>query len=404
MRRIALLSLCCCAVSTAAASGAPSFNPDVSLILQGRYVHADEGVGAHLDGFLAADGEHDHGHEALRGFSLSRSELTFSASVDPYFYGFANFAVAEDGIEVEEAWFQTLALGHGLTVKGGRFLSQIGYANQQHSHAWDFADQNLVYRALFGEHLVQDGVQGRWLAPTETFMELGVEAARGQFFPGSEEGGERNGAGTRAAFFRIGGDLGASHSWRTGVSHVSSSPRERASHVEDLDDVEAEVLFSGTSRTWLADVVWKWAPAGNSRDRYLKLQAEYFQRREKGELVCEDNSGDGGLCDDSGDDYRSSQSGFYAQAVYQFMPRWRVGYRYDRLDSGSVDFGANAAALPEPDHDPSRHTVMLDYSPSEFSRLRLQLARDESGHHDEAETVATLQYIVSIGPHGAHKF
>lgn len=406
MRRIALLGACCCAFSTAgAAAGAGSFNPDISLILQGRYVQADEGVGAHLDGFLTAAGdeEHDHAHETLRGFSLDHSELTFSASIDPYFYGFANLAVAEDGLELEEVWFQTLALGNGLTVKGGRFLSQVGYANEQHSHAWDFADQNLVYRALFGEHLVQDGVQARWLAPTETFMELGVEAARGQFFPGSEEGGDRNGAGTRAAFFRVGSDLGVSQSWRAGVSHVASSPRERASHLEDLADVEAEALFSGDSRTWLVDAVWKWAPGGNARDRNLKLQAEYFRRREKGELVCEDNAGEGGVCEGSGDAYRSTQSGFYAQAVYQFMPRWRIGYRYERLDSGSVDFGANADALPAPDHDPSRHTAMLDYSPSEFSRLRLQLARDRTGH-DEAETVAVLQYIMSIGPHGAHKF
>lgn len=400
MRSIMMLVSGCCMVSAAWATGGNSFNPDISLILQGRYVQADAHAEEHsISGFLG--GGHSHGSE--RGFSLDHSELILAANIDPYWFGFASIALEEDGIEIEEAWFQSLALGHGLTVKGGRFLSQVGYINEQHPHAWDFADQNLAYQVLFGEHLIQDGLQARWLAPTATFMEFGVEAARGQFFPGSEERGERGGAGTRAAFFRVGDDFGVSHSWRTGISFIGSSPRERESHLHDASDTEAEVFFSGRSRTLLADVVWKWAPDGNASVRNLKLQAEYFRRKESGDLTCEDNAADGGVCDDTTDDYRATQSGFYAQAVFQFMPRWRIGYRYDRLDPGSVDFGANAALLEAEDHHPTRHTLMLDYSPTEFSRLRLQTARDRSTEHS-TETVTVLQYIMSIGAHGAHKF
>ena len=73
-----------------------------------------------------------------------------------------------------------------------------------------------MYQALFGEHLLQDGVQLKWLAPTETFLAFGVEAARGQFFPGSEAGGNRNSPGAWAAFAKVGGDFSASHSWRAG--------------------------------------------------------------------------------------------------------------------------------------------------------------------------------------------
>ena len=39
------------------------------------------------------------------------------------------------------------------------------------------------------------------------------------------------------------------------------------------------------------------------------------------------------------DSYRSSQSGWYLQAVYQFTPRWRAGLRYDALDSGTPAIG-----------------------------------------------------------------
>ena len=55
-------------------------------------------------------------------------------------------------IELEEAFFETLSLGGGFTIRGGRFYSAVGYLNQIHEHAWDFKDAPLVYRALFGQY------------------------------------------------------------------------------------------------------------------------------------------------------------------------------------------------------------------------------------------------------------
>jgi hypothetical protein len=46
---------------------------------------------------------------------------------------------------------------------------------------------------------------------------------------------------------------------------------------------------------------------------------------------------------------------------------------------------------------------MVDWSPSEFSRLRLQFARDRS-QPGLADNQVFLQYIMSLGAHGAHKF
>src|SRR5690606_20181817 len=120
---------------TEVASPATSFNPDVSLILQGRYAHLDDIEHRAISGFLPAG--HDHG--LPRGFSLDHTELVMSASVDPYFNGYFNLALVDDEVEIEEAWFQTTALGNGVTLKGGRFLSGLGYQNVQHPHAWDFA-------------------------------------------------------------------------------------------------------------------------------------------------------------------------------------------------------------------------------------------------------------------------
>lgn len=381
------------AAAPAGAISSPSlFNPDISLILQGRYHHA-KGDGQ-ITGFLPAGHEHGGG----RGFSLDHTELTLSASIDPYFRGFANFAVADGEVETEEAWAQTTALGRGVTLKAGRYLSGIGYINEQHPHAWDFANQNLAYAAMLGEHYIQDGVQLKWLAPTPLFLEFGLEAGQGANW------GDRNALGSKAAYVHLGDDLGDSHSWRAGLSYLRTKADGREGHWNDDNGVEAETTFSGVSKYWIADFVWKWAPGGNPKYQNFKFQAEYLKRNESGNLACANNTADGGACTGLTDAYRAKQSGWYAQGVYQFQPRWRVGYRYDRLSVGTVDFGPGfAGVLSKPDYTPNRHSLMLDYNPSEFSRLRLQLARDK-GEQGLTDNQVTLQYIYSLGPHGAHKF
>jgi hypothetical protein len=85
------------------------------------------------------------------------------------------------------------------------------------------------------------------------------------------------------------------------------------------------------------------------------------------------------------------------------MPYWRVGLRYDRLDPGHADYGANAAFLATPSFNPQRTSVMFDYTPSEFSRIRLQLAQDKS-RAGVTDNELFLQYILILGAHGAHRY
>jgi hypothetical protein len=93
------------------------------------------------------------------------------------------------------------------------------------------------------------------------------------------------------------------------------------------------------------------------------------------------------------------------------MPQWRVGYRHDRLNFGSVNngivlnrLGPSAADFPVlTPHDPTRNTLMLDWSPTEFSRVRLQFAQDKS-RFGATDNQVFVQYIHSLGAHGAHKF
>jgi hypothetical protein len=386
-----------------------AFNPAVSLILQGTYSRSSQDPNTYqITGFMPSGGEVG---PPRRSFGLGETELTFSASIDPYFRGVAIAALTpENEVEVEEAYFQTLALPQGFTLKGGRFLSGIGYQNEIHQHAWDFQDAPLVYKAFLGGRLRQDGVQLRWVAPTPIFVELGAEFSSGDQFPGTDR--NKNGVGGSSLFGHVGGDIGASYAWRAGLSYLRTKAQDRA--YDDLDSRGTTVTnsFTGSARMWVADAVLKWAPGGNATRTNFKLQGEYFRFKQDGSLTYDDS---GQAAPQFGapftDTFMSEQSGWYAQGVWQFMPRWRVGYRYDRVRHGTINNGIVGNGLGPTaadfsllaNHNPSRSSVMLDFSPTEFSRLRLQLARDES-RLGVTDNQLLLQYIHSLGPHGAHKF
>jgi hypothetical protein len=216
----------------------------------------------------------------------------------------------------------------------------------------------------------------KWVTPLDHFVELGAEAGNGDGFPGTPR--NKNGAGSGAVYVHTGGDIGLSHNWRAGVSYLATRAENREQRFIDAAGDEALGAFTGKSRVAIADFVWKYAPNGNPRVTNFKLQGEYIRRTEKGAL--------------NALDYDTRQSGWYLQGVYQFMPLWRVGARYDRLDAG-----ADAQFAPK------RSSVMVDWSPSEFSRVRMQFAQSKTLPGITGNEWF-LQYILSLGAHGAHKY
>ena len=385
-------------------SSEAAFNPAVSLILNGTYANLSRDPARfQITGFVPTLGEVGPGN---RGFSLGESELALSANVDHTVRGILIASLQpNDRIGVEEGYVQTLGLSNGITLKAGRFFSSVGYLNEIHAHAWDFTDAPLANKVFLGNQLADDGLQLKWLAPTDTYFELGAEFGRGRTFPASNR--DRNGAGASNLFTRAGGDLGASTAWRVGLSNLRTTALNRA--YNDLDSTGTQVNnnFNGGSRLWALDGVLKWSPNGNATDKNLKLQGEYFRRSEDGQLSYDTANASLGARTGT---LRSAQSGWYAQSVYQFMPMWRVGYRYDRLNSGTVKLGlVDGGALRAADfpvfapYNATRNTLMFDYNPSEFSRLRLQFASDKS-RLGVTDNQVFLQYIVSLGAHGAHRF
>ncbi|PHS72032.1 MAG: hypothetical protein COB22_06355 [Cycloclasticus sp.] len=382
-------------------SGQNNFNPAISVILDGRYANFDNDPEDYeLPGF-ALGPESGLGE---KGFSVGHTELVISANIDDKFYGKLTLAVAEhEGateVELEEAFIQTLGLGNGLTIKGGRFFSEIGYLNKQHAHAWDFADAPLIYRGLFGNQLIGDGLQINYIAPTDTFLQLGAELLSGGRFPA---GGTTSGIGAWTAFADIGGDIGIEHSWQLGLSHWQANNiegRETGGHDAHGDGAAETPSFSGDSKINALDFVYKWAPNGNPKSQSFKFQAEYFDRKETGDV---DMLVDGTPVETTS--YDGHQKGWYVQTIYKFKPQWRVGLRYDQLNSNNTGSDTDVlgeAGLDNEGHTPKRVSLALDWFPSEFSRVRLQFNRDDS--YENSDNQLFLQYTMSLGSHGAHQF
>ncbi len=372
------------APAPATPQSANAFNPGIGLVMNGRFQHFSRPASEQaIPGFSIGE----EGGKGDEGLSLGESELGISANIDDKFYGqFTGSFVSDggaDGIEIEEAFIQTLDLPGGLGLRAGRFLSGIGYLNSFHTHADDFADRPLPYRAMLNNAYKDDGVEVRWLAPTDLFVELGGELLAGDHYPAG--GRAHNGVGAWAAFAHVGGDWDESNSWKAGLSYLDTEARDRESGDGDL--------FTGHSHLWIADAVWKWAPGGNPYERNFKLQGELFMRSESGAFTPDGGTPAG---------YSTDQNGWYLQGVYQFMPRWRFGLRIAGLEADDPGPALAGSSLDTLGHDPRHYSAMLDWSNSEFSRLRLQYNRDES--RPLADSQIILQYVVALGAHGAHQF
>jgi hypothetical protein len=370
---------------------------DISLILSGTYGRFSQDPNAYrIQGFQPAGDELAPGK---RGFSLGESELSISASIDPRFSGRLTLALSpENEVGVEEAYFQNSGTLKGVNIKAGRVLSGLGYLNSQHAHTWDFVDAPLVYKGMFGGQYRTDGVQAKWLLPVSKFVEMGIEAGNGGSYPGTDR--NRNGIGSVAMFAHAGDDLGDSASWRLGVSHLRTRAAARG-YTDAINQVNN--AFDGRSKMWILDGVFKWAPGGNASRTNLKLQGEYFRRQERGDITYDVDTTAQVL------PFSSTQSGAYLQGVYQFMPGWRVGVRHDRLSTVSPAISFGGSGLSNVDFPslegfrPTRNSLMLDYAPSEFSRFRLQFAQDKT-RPGVSDKQILLQYVMSLGAHGAHSY
>jgi hypothetical protein len=358
-----------------------AFNPAIAVILNGDYAHhsinPDHYVRA---GFPVVEGA------APQGLSLGESEVSFAANVDDKFYGQFTISYDDDNgkvnTNIEEAYIDTLALPAGFSARAGRFFSNIGYLNSHHAHTDNFVDRPLAYQAFLADQYGDDGAQLRWVAPLDLFLELGGEVFRGENFPTA--GANHSGVGAHTLFAHAGGDVGTENSWLAGVSMLKANT------------TGADDGFSGDNTLYVVDATWKWAPNGNTKDGGVTLRSEYFVDRRHGTYATPPD-GPLDLSNPLPDQpWVGTRRGVYLESVYRLNRTWDVGYRFDKLWAGSGDPYATG-------FDPLRHSVELTWRNSEFSFFRLQYSHDDPlrGSTDNA---LYLQYDVSLGAHGAHKF
>ena len=427
------------AASKPAASARPAqdnaFNPAIGIVLDGKYASfsADEWGG--IPGFAI-------GHEAERapeGLSLGHSEVTASGNIDDKFRGALTLGLgAHPGeateVELEEAYVQTLpgaGLLEGMRVKAGRSLWTFGYLNEQHAHGDDFADRPLPYRAFLDNAFNDDGVEVSVVLPTEVYAELGGGLFRGDDTP--LFGGSDNGLRARSLYARVGWDMGRDAAVRVGGYLLDGKSRNRGGgghghadegeaghahedehangeehededehaheedehedeHGEDFASFFSDGMFTGNTRLYGIDVRFAMAPTGNARESELIVQAEYFWRKEDGTYaLVEEEDGEEHTEELKTD---SIAHGWYIQGVYKPAPSWRIGARYARLSPpDDAEIG----------HNPYAFAAMVDWSNSEFGRVRLQYNHEALDGHEEDNQIM-LQYVMSLGAHAAHSF
>jgi hypothetical protein len=100
--------------------------------------------------------------------------------------------------------------------------------------------------------------------------------------------------------------------------------------------------------------------------------------------------------------------GLYAQATYGFLPKWKAGIRYDVLGLTNKVTGGGSERFGSSD----RWTADVTWSLSEFSQLRAQYAyndilvgeNEHGGEERERFNAFYVQFLMSLGSHGAHQF
>ena len=382
--------------------------PDISLILDCSYLMRslpDECYEELTVPGTAIPHEHETSH---RGFNLNYAEITFYSIVDPYFELFAVLHVSEHHLHLEEAYFLTKRLPAGLQLKGGKFRSGFGRLNEQHAHYWDFANPPLILEALFGpEGLNEVGARVSWVAPLETYLMLsgellmgenaasfgrtGIRSATASFNEGSV-----NGPGLWVAYGKTSFDVG-DVSVLLGASAGRGTTRLDEGFSASLSGGEA---LSGHTLICGGDLTIKYFV---DAIRYVALQGEFLYRSTDATHYA----------DNTAPEVRSSsferrQSGFYFQAVAKLGLQWRAGMRFDLLGQNTIVEEGIRRDLPR---DLPRISAMVEFNPTEFSRLRLQYNYDRSRYALEQlplspETVheLSLQINLAIGAHGAHAF
>jgi len=393
--------------STASAFVQNLFNPDISLI--GDVALAATNLDDSAAESLAVPGylERTEREGKLLGFNFNYLELAFNAAVDPYFDFSGVVTVESGGVDVEEMFIDTRQLPFGLQLRVGKFLSAFGRLNGMHKHYWDFYDAPLVYEAFIGgEGLKNPGLRVSWTAPVDFLLQINAEVYQGVFDESptfnaigydltTTDGKEVSAKAPFVPALYV-GSIKTSFDFGDHVFLLGGSVMYGHSTQTSIEGEATDMAFSAPGTVlYDAELTYKYLI---SSYRSIAWQTEYLGRLSSGQLAL---ASDGLLHHED-----KQQGGLYSQLVWRFDEpgQWRVGVRFDLLAQNSVVVDGDRQQF---DNLPARYTGMLEYSPTEFSRFRLQYSYDRSRDLEERQQdvhEVMLQVNFAVGPHGAHSF
>lgn len=342
--------------------GAPSANPDISLILNV--------AGAYFSDEPQLLGGHDPNRT---GFTLQQLEMHVGSNVDPFFAFDANLVFAQFGVEVEEAYFTSLSLPANLQVRGGQFLTRFGRINATHPHAWMFLNQTLVNGKFFGSEGNRGlGAEISWLSPLPWFAEVVGSATEAvgeccarSYFGGDDVGihGVEDLLYTTALkqFFEL------TSSWSL-LWGTSAQFGPNATGLGNRTEIYGTDLFV------------RYRPTDATDQRAVSLQIEAMTRRRQvpGDLLVD--------------------HGGYADLAWRINTTWETAARWETATGVSND--PLDAAWTATRH---RGSWQWTYYPSHFSRFRLQGFADHLGQEAMYWGVM-LGAEMLVGAHGAHSY
>jgi hypothetical protein len=333
------------------------FNPDIGVNLLGLI---QRGTGL----------SDDRTEFNRNGIQLEEAEFQFSANVDPYLRAVALFSVSQNhgewGIDPEEVYAETISLPQ-FTLRAGKFKLALGKHNQLHTHAFPFIDAPLINQELLGnEGLNEAAVSAAWLAPTDWYMELIVQA----YDPSNEvifggHAGDIGGLARLKNLFDLTEDLTA----ELGISGTAA--KKAASAVTLGQEQTASILG--------ADLTFKWRPSIRGKYHALIWQSEYLY----GYRVPEAFS--------LSDDVRFG--GLASWIQYQFAERWWLQARAEHTGWPNTGYT----------FEQDKQSGLLGFLPTEFSGFRVQYDHLAT-HNQRDEHTLAFQFNVSIGAHPAHAY
>ena len=230
-----------------------------------------------------------------------------------------------------------------------------------------------------------------------------------------EEGGVNLGLGEQkdgprllTAFAKFAPDLGYDHALQIGLwgawsdqhqeLHGELAHAEEPGHQAEEEHTPLHAL-DGDAWMWGLDAVYKYDSGRSYGAGDFKLQGEYLWQRK--DLYLTYHQENPALV---GAERKFTEDGFYLQGIYGIAPRWQLGLRYDKVGlTNKLESGGSLLN----EWDPSdRWTAALTWTPTEYSRFRLQYSTADlslDGQRQDLDYIY-LQFLLSMGTHGAHKF